>query len=217
MIALEVIANILHFHPLYSRFGIYVLDQPVEIQSDIIYTSIPKTSIYLPFKHQNHMRMTPNVRMYRDREAKFLFLAVKVVKVIPPQIFYVSRVHPSMGVWRLLDEHHRWQIVKVPIGWNLHKAGLCASFERMHPMGWVFLIVDRCPRIAGAKPVGVAVLVRERMVWIKHTFQPTLLRWGSEATSYHTRSHISTSTLPLLCLPPTKAQHFPLAASHRTP
>jgi hypothetical protein len=43
-----------------------------------------------------------------------------------------------MAVRRLLDEHHRRQIVYVPVGAYLHQIDLLAALQRMHPIGRLF-------------------------------------------------------------------------------
>lgn len=45
------------------------------------------------------MRMATDIRMNSDRIAKLLFLAVKVVEVVAPEIFDVARVDPAVTVY----------------------------------------------------------------------------------------------------------------------
>ncbi len=55
--------------------------------------------------------MTANVGMDSDRKHEVVLLPVVVVELIHPQFLDISRIDPTVGVGRLLDEHHRRQIV----------------------------------------------------------------------------------------------------------
>ena len=120
--------------------------------------------IRIPLKHQDRVRMSRHIRMHSHSEAELIFFAVEIVKVIPPQVFHIPRIYPSVRVRRFLNEHHRWQIIQVPIGWYLHKPCLLTSLERMHPVRRVLRVVDGRPRIADTEVVGVAIVVGERVV-----------------------------------------------------
>jgi hypothetical protein len=39
---------------------------------------------------------------------ELVILAVKVVEVIPPQIFGIACIDETMAIWRSLDEHMWW-------------------------------------------------------------------------------------------------------------
>ena len=144
VLALEVVTDVLHLHPLHPWLPADILDDP--------------------FQHENHVRVTSDVRVYRDGKAEIVFLSVKEVKVIPPEIFYIAWVHPTMGIRRLLDEHHRWEIVEVPVCRDFDESCLLAVLEGMHPMRRMLRIVNLGPTVAGPEPVGVAVLVREGVI-----------------------------------------------------
>lgn len=70
----------------------------------------------LPLMHEKHMWSTRDVGMACDGENANLIgvvghISVEVVKVIPPKVFDVSRIDPSMAVGSIFDEHHWWQAV----------------------------------------------------------------------------------------------------------
>ena len=110
------------------------------------------------------MRVTSYIRMNRDWEAKFLLLPVEVIEMISPKILHVSWVHPSVRIWRLLDEHHGREVIKVPIGGDFDEASLRAGCKRVHPVGGVLAVVDRCPIVSDAEPIRVAVLMGEGVI-----------------------------------------------------
>ena len=111
------------------------------------------------------MRMTANVRMDSHRKAEFIILPIKVVEMVPPQIFHIPWVNPAVRVWRLLDEHHRWQIIEIPAGWDFDETSIGTFFEWLHPVIGVLVVVNLGPFVTSAKKVGQTVVVREAMVW----------------------------------------------------
>ena len=78
--------------------------------------------------HQQHMRSARDIRMDRDWGDKFVILAVEVVEMVAPYVFDVARIDESMTIRRLFDEHHRRQIIDVPIGRNLNQPCLRTVF-----------------------------------------------------------------------------------------
>jgi len=89
--------------------------------------------------------MTSNIWMYRDGKAELLFLSVEVIKVVSPKVFDITRVHPAMRVGCFLNKHHRWEVVQIPIGGNLHKRGLRARLEWNHPCFRMLAVVYLFP------------------------------------------------------------------------
>jgi hypothetical protein len=68
--------------------------------------------------HEKDMRPARHIWMASDREDADLAgirvvrkLPVEIVEVIPPNIFDIPRIHPSMTVGTVLDEHHRGEVV----------------------------------------------------------------------------------------------------------
>lgn len=64
ILALEVVADVLHLHPLDARLAADILNQPLQ--------------------HENHMRVARDVRVDGHREAKIVVFPVKVIEMIPP-------------------------------------------------------------------------------------------------------------------------------------
>ena len=108
--------------------------------------------------------MPAHVRVNSHREAKIVVLAVEIIKVVSPQLLDVFGIHPSVTVGRFFDEHHRWQVVEVPIGWDLDQTGMRAGNEGFHPVRRVFAVIDWGPGVAGAEPIGEAVVVGKAVV-----------------------------------------------------
>ena len=94
-LALEIIADVLHLHPLDARLAADVLDQSLQ--------------------HENHMRMAADVRMDGHWEAKVVVFPVEKIEMISPQVFNVLWIHPAVGVGSLFDKHHGREVVQVPI------------------------------------------------------------------------------------------------------
>lgn len=110
------------------------------------------------------MRSSRNIRMDGNREDKLIILAVKVVKVIPPDIFDIPGIHEPMAVGCLLDVHHRRKVINVPIGGNFDEAGVLALDVWLHPFFCFLRVVDFGPRIACLEVVCLAVFVAHAVV-----------------------------------------------------
>ena len=108
--------------------------------------------------------MTAHVRMNGHRIAKVIVFPVEIIEVVPPEVLDVLRVHPAVRVGRFLDEHHRWQVIEVPVRGDLDKAGIGTLFERLHPIFRVLAVIDFTPFIAGAEEVGEAVVMAEAVI-----------------------------------------------------
>jgi hypothetical protein len=54
------------------------------------------------------------------------------------RILQMPRIDEAMAVRRLPDEHHRRQIVHVPVGADLHQIDLLAALQGVHPVGRLF-------------------------------------------------------------------------------
>lgn len=77
--------------------------------------------------------MASNIGMYCDREAELVLLSVEVIEVVSPEVFNITRIHPAMRIGCFLDEHHRREVVQIPIGGDLDKRSLRARLEGNHP------------------------------------------------------------------------------------
>lgn len=114
--------------------------------------------------HQNHMRPPTNIRMNRNRKDKLIILPVKIIKMIPPNILDIPRIHKPMTIGRTLDKHHWRQIVNVPIRWDLHETRLLAVDHGFHPLVCLFVVVNFGPGIAGAQIIGLTVFVGHAVI-----------------------------------------------------
>lgn len=95
ILALEIITDVLHLHPLDARLAADILDQSLQ--------------------HENYMWMTADVRMDSYREAKIVVFSIEEIEMISPQILDVLWIHPAVRIGSFLDEHHWRKIVEVPL------------------------------------------------------------------------------------------------------
>ena len=124
----------------------------------------PTSTLNLPLQHENNMWMPTDVRMYGDWKAKVIVLAIEIVKMVAPQIFDVLRVHPTMRVRSFLDEHHRREVIKVPISGYLDKTGVQTLFEWFHPVGGVLAVVYGRPGVSSPQVIGKTVVMRQAVI-----------------------------------------------------
>jgi hypothetical protein len=118
--------------------------------------------------------------MNGHREDELVILPVEVVEMVllmvssvhapenvtayPPDVFDVPRVHKAMAVWHLLHEHHRWEIINVPVCRYLDQAGFLTLDQRLHPVLCLFLIINLRPGVASTKIVWLAIFVTHRVI-----------------------------------------------------
>lgn len=102
--------------------------------------------------------------MNRNRKHKPVVFSVEVVEVISPDVFDIAGVHEAVAVWRCFDEHHRGQIVDVPVGRDLDQTGLFAFGQGFHPCVWVFGVVNTGPLVARSEIVWHAVMMAHAVV-----------------------------------------------------
>lgn len=69
-----------------------------------------------------------------------------------------------MTVRRALDEHHRRQVVNVPISGNFYQSGILPPDQRLHPGLRLLAIVDLGPSVPSPKPVHLAVMMGHGVV-----------------------------------------------------
>ena len=108
ILALEIITNILHLHPLHARLTTDILNQSLQ--------------------HEDDVWMAADVGMDRHREAEIVVFPVKVIKVVSPQVLDVLWVHPAVGIGGFFDKHHRGKVVEVPAARDLDETGVGAFF-----------------------------------------------------------------------------------------
>lgn len=82
--------------------------------------------VCLPFVHEKHMRSARNIRMNRDgKDANLIWIVrhipVEIIEVVPPQVFDISRIDPSVTIGRILDEHHGRQAVVALSVWPISR------------------------------------------------------------------------------------------------
>ncbi len=75
-----------------------------------------------------------------------------------------------------LDEHHRRQVVEVPVARNLHEVNLLAAHERLHPLFRALGVVDLGPGVTLAGPVGREIPVLEAVVVLVAELQQEVVR-----------------------------------------
>lgn len=114
--------------------------------------------------HKQRMRPPRNIRMNRNRENELIILAVKVIKVIAPDILNISRIHEPMTIGGLFNEHHRRQVIEVPVSGDLDEPGILAANQRLHPGLGLLLVVNLGPGIAGAQVVRLAIFMAHAVV-----------------------------------------------------
>src|SRR5262245_12413926 len=69
-----------------------------------------------------------------------------------------------MTVRRLLDEHHRRQVIEIPVRWDLDKIRLLPSHQRLHPLRCGSSVVDLRPAVANANVVGMKIVMHEAVI-----------------------------------------------------
>lgn len=141
--------------------------------------------------HEEHVRATRHIRVDGHGENELVVLAVVVVEmVLPvnqptamppipretylPNILDISGVNPSVAVGRVLDEHHRRQIIDVPRPRNLDQTRGFALDQGLHPLGGLFRVIDLGPLVARPQPVHLAVLVTHTVVVLDTVAQQEL-------------------------------------------
>ena len=67
-------------------------------------------------------------------KTRVVHLAVDPVELVAPHLLDVARVDEAVAVRAGLDEHHRRQVVEVPVRRDLDQVGLLAAHQRLHPL-----------------------------------------------------------------------------------
>jgi len=80
------------------------------------------------------LRAAADVRVDGEGEHRIVHLAIGPVERVAPQILDVARIDEAVAVRRLLDEHHRRQVVEIPARRDLDQVGLLAAL--IHAIGW---------------------------------------------------------------------------------
>ena len=126
--------------------------------------------------HQEHLRSATDVGVNRHGEHGVVELSVDPVELIAPHLFDVARVHKAMTIRRFFDEHHRRQIIEIPVGGDLDEVRLFPTHQRSHPLRRRPRVVDFRPAIANTDIVRMEVVMHEAVVVAKAMFQQQLIR-----------------------------------------
>jgi hypothetical protein len=178
MLALKLVANLLHGDEFHSLVLLEMLDKPksknpvlagdarLEISADRL--------LLLPFVHQYDLRTSRYVRVDADGEDELIVFPVAVVELVPPEILDIPGVDESVAIGRRFYEHHRGQVVQVPARRDLHQTSLLALDERLHPRLCLLCVVNLGPCVARTQVVGLAIVMHHRVVVLNAVVQQQL-------------------------------------------
>src|SRR5919202_1356505 len=152
----EVVGDLLEGRPLHAGVAVYVVDQALQ--------------------HKKVLWPARDVRVYGEAVHRVVHLAVDPVELVAPQVFDVPRVHEAVAIRGVLDEHHGWQVVQVPVRGDLDEVYLLASLERLHPLGGGLRVIDLGQRVDLAGVVGGEVVVLQRAVVLVAVLEQDLVR-----------------------------------------
>src|SRR4051812_38200128 len=124
-----------------------------------------------PLQHQQYLRPAGYVGMDGKREYRVIHFPIDPVELIAPHFLEVSWIDEAVGVRRLLDEHHRRQVVQIPASRYFDQVRLHAALQRLHPFPRFFGIIDQRPAVADAHVVRLEILVHQAMVVFDASFQ----------------------------------------------
>lgn len=127
------------------------------------------------------MRSPRYIWMDCHRENELVVFAIKVVKMIAPNVLDVSSVYKTMTVGCFLDEHHRRQVIQVPIRWNLDQTRAGPYIKGFHPRLGILGIVNFGPRCSHGQVVGLTVVMAHAAVVLDPIVQKKL---GTFAASF---------------------------------
>lgn len=115
-------------------------------------------------EHEKHLRPPGHIRMQGQRDDGVVLLAAHPIELIVPHLFDIPRVDEVVRVGMLLDEHHGWQVVEVPVTTEFDQIDFPAGFERPHPVRGRFGGVDGRPSVTDPGVKGDEVVVVLGMV-----------------------------------------------------
>src|SRR6266566_3706955 len=90
-----------------------------------------------------------------------VILTVHPIELVSPHLFDIAGVDETMTIGRLLNEHHRWEVIEMPVGRNIDEIGLMAPDEWLHPLLGALRVVNFRPAITSADIVGVEVVMHQ--------------------------------------------------------
>src|SRR5215211_698741 len=156
----EVVGDLLHRRPADAVVAVDVIDQP--------------------FEHQQTLRPAAHIRVDGQAVRRVVHLPVDPVELVAPQLLDVVRVDEAVAVRRALDEHHRRQVVEVPVAPDLDEVYFLAAHERLHPLLGRLGVVDLGPRVAHPRVVRGEVAVLETVVVLVVVLEEKLVGRGGD-------------------------------------
>src|SRR5215213_5972751 len=154
----EVIGDLLHRRPADAVVAVDVVDQALQ--------------------HKQALRPAAHVWVDGQAVRCVVHLAIDPVELVAPQLLDVARVDEAVGVRRALDEHHRRQVVEVPVAPNLDEVYLLTTHQRLHPLLGRFGVVDLRPRVAHPRVVRSEVAMLEAVIVLVVVLEQKLVGRG---------------------------------------
>src|SRR6266436_686401 len=163
LVAIETAAERAH-EPLFLLFPAW--KTPCEIvghliHRDELYARMRRDVAVEPFQHQEHLWPPGDIGVNGDGEHRIVIFAIDPVELIAPGLLKVARTDEAVTVRALLDEHHRRQIVEIPVRRHFDEISLVAALQRHHPFLRLLGIVDLGPAIAHPDIIRMEVIVHQ--------------------------------------------------------
>src|SRR2546427_4257235 len=153
--ARKVVRNRLERHPAYPFVLIDVVDQALV--------------------HEQDLWTTADIRVNGHGKHGVVVFPIYPVKLIAPQLFNCAWVDKAMAVRRFFDKHHGWEIIQIPVGWDLNEVRLWPAYHRLDPGQGGPGVVEFRPVVAHAHIVGMKVVVHQTMVVLEAILQEKLI------------------------------------------
>src|SRR5581483_12259788 len=77
--------------------------------------------------HQQHLRTSAHVRVNSHGKHCVVVLSINPIKLISPHLLNVAGVDETVTIGRFFNEHHRRQVIQIPVRRNLDEVGLAAT------------------------------------------------------------------------------------------
>lgn len=134
-----------------------------------------------PLEHEQHLWAAGHVGVDGEGDDAVVLLPVDPVELVAPHLLDLARVDEAVGVGAALDEHHRGQVVEVPVRRDFDEVGLLAADQRLHPVVCAGQrVVDRRPLVADPDVVRLEVAVHERVVVLDAALEEQLVGDAAE-------------------------------------
>src|SRR5580700_1701305 len=146
-----------------------------------------------PLEHHDDLRPAANVRMDGEAERGIVHLAVDPVELLAPQVLDVARIDKAVTVRGFFDEHHRRQIVDVPVCGNFNEIDFLAVLKGFHPVFRMLGIVDQRPAIADPRVKWLKVSIALAVIIFKPVFLEERCSRGGHLPPWR---HIAARLLP---------------------